>query len=207
MNAGCQIDGASSGKSFAYGSYLINRFAGVFCARNLSHDDAPTAQRMHASRGNAPGTCPSRNSALKAWRFPAPFQGAPINTETQCVALGWSAAAPSAPKSKDVQIRILESYGWPFTRWLGHIEILLYPVVVVARVFRRGGFLVIGKQTLASKEASYNFAAAGKRKASLHAGYQHRQMASGLSELTTKADEPPLRFPRRGSVLLPARNS
>ncbi len=157
MNAGCQIDGASSGKSFAYGSYLINRFAGVFCARNLSHDDAPTAQRMHASRGNAPGTCPSRNSALKAWRFPAPFQGAPINTETQCVALGWSAAAPSAPKSKDVQIRILESYGWPFT--------------------------------------------------SLHAGYQHRQMASGLSELTTKADEPPLRFPRRGSVLLPARNS
>src|SRR6202163_2149932 len=30
-------------------------------------------------------------------------------------------------------------------------------LIVVARLFRGGGFLTIGKQTLASKEASYNF--------------------------------------------------
>jgi hypothetical protein len=33
-------------------------------------------------------------------------------------------------------------------------------LVAVARVFRRGGVLAIGEQTLASKEASYNFSAA-----------------------------------------------
>jgi hypothetical protein len=33
-------------------------------------------------------------------------------------------------------------------------------LIVVARVFRRGVFVTIGKQTLASKEASYKFATA-----------------------------------------------
>jgi hypothetical protein len=38
---------------------------------------------------------------------------------------------------------------------------LLMFVLAVARVFRRRVFFTIGKQTLASKEASYNFSAAG----------------------------------------------
>ncbi len=96
-------------------SYLIIRFVEVYCARELSQDVAPTARSMLA-RGNAPGRFPSRCSALKGRRIPAPLQGASINSETQGVALGWSAAALSAPKSKDVQIRIHESYGRPFTR-------------------------------------------------------------------------------------------
>src|SRR5882672_26959 len=44
-------------------TYFINRFAAVFSAQELSHDDAPTARSMPA-RGNAPGTCPSPCSAL-----------------------------------------------------------------------------------------------------------------------------------------------
>jgi hypothetical protein len=46
------------------------------------------------------------------------LQGAPINSKTQGVALGLFAAALSAPKSKDVQIRIHKSYRWPSMRWL-----------------------------------------------------------------------------------------
>jgi hypothetical protein len=37
-------------------------------------------------------------------------------------------------------------------------------LIVVARVFRRGVFLAIGNQTLASKEASYKFTTALERK-------------------------------------------
>src|SRR6266478_9269823 len=54
--------GPHSGKLLE--AYLINRFVAVFSARQLSHDDAPTARSM-AARGNAPGTCPSTCSALQ----------------------------------------------------------------------------------------------------------------------------------------------
>jgi hypothetical protein len=37
---------------------------------------------------------------LQGRRIPPPLQGAPIDSETQGVALGWSAAALSAPQSK-----------------------------------------------------------------------------------------------------------
>src|SRR6266404_2377956 len=50
------------------------------------------------ARGNAPGTFPSTSSALQGRRIPAPLQGAPIDSETQGVALGYHAPAPSAPE-------------------------------------------------------------------------------------------------------------
>jgi hypothetical protein len=81
-----------------YGN-LTSRFAAIFCTRELSDGGAPTARSMLA-RGNAPGMCPSRCPALKGRRSPAPPQGAPIDSETQGVALGWSATALSAPKSE-----------------------------------------------------------------------------------------------------------
>src|SRR5882762_11214824 len=45
-------------------SCLTNRFGTVFSARQLSHDDEPTA-RSTPARGNAPGTCPSACCALQ----------------------------------------------------------------------------------------------------------------------------------------------
>jgi hypothetical protein len=57
---------------FLASSYLINRFVAVFSARELSHDDAPSARSMPA-RGNAPGTCPSPCPALQGRRIPAPL--------------------------------------------------------------------------------------------------------------------------------------
>jgi hypothetical protein len=69
------------------GCYLINRLGGIYSSRGLRPDDAPTARSMPA-RGNAPGTCPSMCSALQGRRIPAPLQGAPIDSETQGVALG-----------------------------------------------------------------------------------------------------------------------
>src|SRR6266404_8111809 len=69
------------------GSCLTNRFCTVFSARQLSHDDAPTA-RSTPARGNAAGTCPSTCCALQGRRIPPPLQGAAINPETQGVALG-----------------------------------------------------------------------------------------------------------------------
>src|SRR5260370_28880442 len=61
-----------------------------------------TRQRRVAyqPRGNAPGTCSSAGSALQGRRTPSPLQGEPIDYETQGVALGWNAAAPSAPESR-----------------------------------------------------------------------------------------------------------
>jgi hypothetical protein len=80
-------------------SHLINRLLPISPARQLIHDDAPTARSMPTG-GNAPGTCPSTSPALKERGIPAPLQGAPIDSETQGVALGWSAAALSAPESR-----------------------------------------------------------------------------------------------------------
>jgi hypothetical protein len=77
----------------------MNRRLAIFSTRKFSHYDAPTARSIPA-RGNAPGTCPNPCSALQGRRIPAPLQGAPIESETQGVALGWSAAALSAPDSK-----------------------------------------------------------------------------------------------------------
>src|SRR5467141_2642288 len=107
--------GPHSGKLLE--SYLINRCIAVFSARQLSHDDAPTARSMPA-RGNAPGTCPSPCPALQGRRIPAPLQGAPIDSETQGVALGWVAAALSAPESKLCKSEFTSLDGWPFMRWL-----------------------------------------------------------------------------------------
>src|SRR6266566_3493652 len=90
-------------------SRLINYFEAVFCDRELSHDDAPTARRMPA-RGNAPGMDPSICSALQGRRIPPPLQGVPINSETQGVALGWSTGALSAANSKTWKLNYLLVY-------------------------------------------------------------------------------------------------
>jgi hypothetical protein len=96
---------------------LMKSVRSSFLARKHRHNHAPKARRIPA-RGNAPGSCPSRISALQGRRIPPPLQGGPINSETQGVALGWSAAALSAPRSKDVQFQIRESYGCRFVGWL-----------------------------------------------------------------------------------------
>src|SRR6266436_1991860 len=70
------------------------------------------------ARGNAPGTSPSTCSALQGRRTPLPLQGTPIDSETQGVALGWSAAALSAPESKLCESEFASLDGWPFVRWL-----------------------------------------------------------------------------------------
>src|SRR5467141_3544636 len=109
--------------------YLVNRFVAGFSARRLSHDDAPTARSIPA-RGNAPGTCPSTCSALQGRRNPPPLQGAPIDAETQGVALGWTAAALSAPESKLCKSELTSLDGWPFMRRL----LIMRPVVLVISV-------------------------------------------------------------------------
>jgi hypothetical protein len=79
-------------------SYHINRFVAVFSARELSHDDAPSARSMPA-RGNAPGTCL-------------------IGSETQGVALGFIAVVLSAPESKLSKSEFTSLEGWPSVRRL-----------------------------------------------------------------------------------------
>src|SRR6266404_9391040 len=63
-----------------------------------------------------------------------PLQGAPINSETQGVALGWSAAALSAPESKLCKSEFTSFDGWPFMRCL----LVVRPVVLVVSVARVG---------------------------------------------------------------------
>jgi hypothetical protein len=46
------------------------------------------------------------------------MQGAPTDSETQGVALGWIAAALSAPESKLCKSEFTSHDGWPFMRWL-----------------------------------------------------------------------------------------
>jgi hypothetical protein len=46
------------------------------------------------------------------------LQGGPIDSETQGVALGWSAAALSAPESKLYKSEFTSLAGWPLMRWL-----------------------------------------------------------------------------------------
>src|SRR3981189_2681009 len=58
------------------------------------------------------------SSALQGRRIPAFFQGAPIESETQGVALGYHAAAPSAPEPKLYKPEFRSFDGWPFMRWL-----------------------------------------------------------------------------------------
>src|SRR6267143_1630777 len=70
------------------------------------------------ARGNAPATSPSTCSALQGRRTPLPLHGTPIDSETQGVALGWSAAALSAPESKLGESEFASLDGWPFVRWL-----------------------------------------------------------------------------------------
>ena len=105
-------------------SCLTNRFGTVFSARQLSHDDAPTA-RSTPARGNAPGTCPSTCSALQGRRGPSPLQGAPIDSENQRVAPGLSATALSALESNPCKSGFATLDGWPFIRWHPTIEGLL----------------------------------------------------------------------------------
>src|ERR1700704_6489164 len=54
----------------------------------------------------------------KGGGIPAPLQGAPIDSETQGVALGYHAAAPSAPEPKLCKSEFTSLDGWPFMRWL-----------------------------------------------------------------------------------------
>jgi hypothetical protein len=63
-------------------------------------------------------------------------------------------------------------------------------LIVVARVFRRGVFLTIGKQTLAPKEAGYKFATAVERK-SRHRGGMHSPAVDGG---IANCDSPGLKF-------------
>src|SRR5467141_3884301 len=71
------------------------------------------------ARGNAPGTCPRYVlRPARAVGIPAPLQGAPIDSETQGVALGYHAAAPSAPEPKLSKPKFRSFDGWPFMRWL-----------------------------------------------------------------------------------------
>ena len=46
------------------------------------------------------------------------MQGGPIDSETQGVTLGWSAAAPSASESKLCESEFRSLDGWPYMRWL-----------------------------------------------------------------------------------------
>src|SRR5467141_5125592 len=82
------------------------------------------------ARGNAPGMCPSTCSALQGRRNPPPLQGAPIDSETQGVAMGWSAAALSAPESKLCKSELTCLDGWPFMRCL----LIVRPIVLVISV-------------------------------------------------------------------------
>jgi hypothetical protein len=45
------------------------------------------------------------------------MQGAPIKSETQGVALGWCAAALSAPESKLCMSEFTSQDGWSFNLW------------------------------------------------------------------------------------------
>src|SRR5713226_5539582 len=74
--------------------------------------------RSMPARGNAPGTCPGPCFALQGRRIPAPLQGAPLDSETQGVALGWSAAALSAPESKSCKSEFTSLDSWPIVRSL-----------------------------------------------------------------------------------------
>src|SRR6266481_4678590 len=79
-----------------------------------------TRQQREACQPGA--TSPERvrgtTSALKGRRIPAPLRGAPIDSETQGVALGYHAAAPSAPEPKLYKPEFRSFDGWPFMRWL-----------------------------------------------------------------------------------------
>src|SRR3977135_1924016 len=71
------------------------------------------------ARGTAPGKCPrSLFRPARAEGIPAPLQGALIDSETQGVALGYHAAAPSAPEPKLYKPEFRSFDGWPFMRWL-----------------------------------------------------------------------------------------
>src|SRR5467141_1059855 len=79
-----------------------------------------TRQRRGACQ---PGATPRErvrgtSSALKGRRIPAPLQGAPIDSETQGVALGCHAAALSAPESKLCKSEFTSLDGWPSMRRL-----------------------------------------------------------------------------------------
>jgi hypothetical protein len=64
-----------------------------------------------------------QESFVTVW-IPSPFQGGPIDSETQGVALGWSAAALSAPESKISKFEFTNFDSWPFLRRPGSVEIL-----------------------------------------------------------------------------------
>ena len=70
--------------------YPINRFVAV---SPLDNSATMTRQRRVACQ---PGATPRERVRAHV----PPLQGAPIDSETQGVALGWSAAALSAPESK-----------------------------------------------------------------------------------------------------------
>jgi hypothetical protein len=72
----------------------------------------PGATRRERVRGTS--------SALQGRRIPAPLQGAPIDSETQGVALGCHAAAPSAPESKSFKSEFTSLDDWTFMRY--HLE-------------------------------------------------------------------------------------
>src|SRR6267378_4359366 len=79
-----------------------------------------TRQRRGACQ---PGATPRErvrgtSSALQGRRIPAPLQGAPIDSETQGVALGYHAAAPSAPELKLHKPELRSFDDWPFIKWL-----------------------------------------------------------------------------------------
>ena len=58
------------------------------------------------------------SSALTGRRIPAFFQGAPIDLETQGVALGYHAAAPSVQEPKLYKPEFRSFDGWPYMRLL-----------------------------------------------------------------------------------------
>src|SRR6266550_4955695 len=90
-----------------------------------------TRQRRGACQ---PGATPREHargafSALQGRRIPAPWQGAPIDSETQGVALGLRAAALSAPESNLCKSEFTSFDDCPLMRCL-----LVPPVVLVISV-------------------------------------------------------------------------
>ena len=94
----------------------MNRSAIVFRDENSA---ATTRQRRvgcqpgATPRGSVPRTC----TALKGRRNPAPFQGAPFDSQTQGVALGLHPAALSAPQPRPRKSEFTSfDASCPFTR-------------------------------------------------------------------------------------------
>jgi hypothetical protein len=102
-------------------------------ASTLSRQGRGVCQPGATPREHVRGT----SSALQGRRIPAPLQGAPLDSETQGVALGWHPAAPSAPEPKLDIPEFRRFDGWSFMRGLlahiSHEDVMNLSLLVTVR--------------------------------------------------------------------------